>query len=162
MTHSRTVLVYLVCAAALAACAPEATPPATITLGAALPESVQIAAARARDAWCAAPVGWCPELVAEGGEGIIRVAHFKLEASSDPKALKPAWQVENRIDVAPFAQDWTADELSGPMLHEFGHFGIEGHVEDSPLMREKPGNVAQMPRAVDAAAAAEWCAQQGC
>jgi len=131
-----------------------AAPPRTITVSPDLPEDVQVAAAVAADAWCSAPVGWCPELVAEGGESEIRIEAFKGH-SAQARANNGGRAIRVQPDTIGF---W----LDGMMTHEFGHYGIDGHVPTSALMRAKFDLDTDIPTTVDAQAAGEWCAQQGC
>lgn len=146
----------------LVACGAEAPPPpATITVSPELPAAVREAAARARDGWCAAPVGWCPELVASGGEVEVRVEAFGRACTEDTPVGVACWGAlhvaSGDILVAPVS--WL--DLDGPLLHEFGHAGIRGHIDESALMRAEFMSDG-VPTVVDAEAAAGWCAQQGC
>lgn len=154
MNHIRTlggVAVVL-----FAACA--GPPPATIGVSTDLPEGIQVAAARARDAWCAAPVGWCPDIVSEGGEAHIEIHHF----ADERKGCQMRNDGLGTIDVRPAIADWSADDLTGAMTHEFGHFGIDGHVPSSALMHARFSSPGEIPWAVDTEASDAWCAQQGC
>jgi hypothetical protein len=138
----------------LAACAPE--PPKTISLGS-VPDSVREAAYVAAAAWCAVSdrTHWCPELVEAGGDARLTVGHFDAESGH-----AAAHQTGDMIEVSPGVLDgWPLD---GIMTHEFGHFGIDGHVRRSPLMHARFEHASDLPVVVDDLAVAEWCKQQGC
>jgi len=134
-----------------------AAPPQTITLAPGLHESVAIAAARARDAWCAAPVDWCPELVDSGGDAQVIVQAFTGQ-SWDSRMNNSGETIKVQANIV----EGGADYLTGAMVHEFGHFGIDGHVPRSPLMKARFDLGEDIPWTVDSLAAAEWCKQQGC
>lgn len=152
-----------------AACA-EPPPPRTISLSSELPDKVLAAAAAARDAWCAAPVGWCPELVYDQpGDSRIRVHDFRGEIRPDADGdgvFEQGYGAHNDrgalIEVAPYAAEFSQEELNATLMHEFGHYGISGHVQASALMRRLLNFFIEIPDHVDAEAAAAWCAQQGC
>ena len=133
-------------------------PPRTITVSPNMPEAIQVAAQRAADAWCSAPVGWCPELVDDGGDSVILVgdaagnADFVAATNNGRRLL---------ISARTVAEGWTADDLTGPLLHEFGHYGIDGHTRDG-LMAPRFEYALEIPHEVDPVAVAEWCEQQGC
>ncbi len=137
-------------------------PPRTISVAPELPEQVQIAAAVARDAWCAAPVGWCPELVEGMGDAEIRVEPFPDAFDGIQGHVGAGAHNDGAfIAVAPAVIDGFTD-LSGALTHEFGHFGIDGHVPTSALMHARFATAADVPTVVDVEASAEWCSQQGC
>jgi hypothetical protein len=150
----------------LGACGgPAMAPPHTIMLDPRLPSGVIDAAHRARDAWCAAPVGWCPEFVTERGDAFITEGHWSKETNGvDPGSI-----ASNRGNGVVLLSETMlsagyvdTDYWAGALTHEFGHFGIDGHVASSPMMRADMRTPREIPSVVDAAAAAEWCAQQGC
>jgi len=134
----------------LVACA--GAPPRTVTVGIDLPPEVRVAAWNARERWCAA-VGYCPELVAFGGDGFVRVRRFGDDW------IAAAHQTRDLIEVSPL---WLDHDLTGAMLHEWGHFGIDGEVESSWLMKARHADEADFPDVPDPAAIEAWCAQQGC
>lgn len=137
----------------------------TIAVDRSLPPGVHEAVARARDAWCAAPVGWCPEIVADNGEAFIVAGHWSKETNG----IDPGSIASNRGDGTVLLSQTMlsagyvdAGYWTGALTHEFGHFGIAKHVERSPLMRAELEGPREVPTVVDAAAAAEWCSEQGC
>lgn len=115
-------------------------PPASIRVDDTTPDVVANAIGVARDAWCAADVGWCPE-ISPFGEATVTVTRWRevghgvgpgttLEETgwTGPAGHEFAWAVE----VAPeFATDL---DMPGVLTHEFGHFAIEGHDPRSALM----------------------------
>lgn len=136
-----------------------APPPRTIQVSPELPEAVQVAAARARDAWCLAPVGWCPELTTEPGDAFIEVRAYRGTSAGSRMRNNLGVAIQVQPDVAK----WPADQITGAMTHEFGHFGIEDHVAKSALMRARFETSSDVPWDVDAEASDEWCAEQhGC
>jgi hypothetical protein len=146
---TKLVALMLVCAA----CG-SPPPPRTITVSEDLPLQVQAAAYIARDAWCASPVGWCPEIVTGFADAQIIVHRFT--------GNNPGAKLHNdgaRIEVQPDAVDF---DLSGAMTHEFGHFGIDGHVEDSELMHKEFASSLDIPVTVDPEAVGAWCKEQEC
>lgn len=88
----------------------------------------------ARDAWCNADVGWCPDLVSFGGAEVSivpwdGVGGERIDGTWYGAAgHEDAWNIE--VDPA-FMTD---EELPGILTHEFGHFCIEGHNAKSALM----------------------------
>jgi hypothetical protein len=148
-----------------AACA-EPPPPRTISLSSSLPDNVLIGAERARAAWCAAPVGWCPELVYDVmGDSELRVHSFSGEVEPDGDSYRGIGAHNDRgamIDVAPYAATLSADVMAATLMHEFGHYGIKGHVPASALMRRELNFFVAIPDHVDAEASDEWCRQVGC
>lgn len=155
--------------ALLAACA-EPPPPRTISLSSALPDTVLVAASAARDAWCAAPVGWCPELVYDVmGDSELRIHDFRGEMRPDADGdgvFEQGYGAHNDrgavIEVAPYAAERGQAELTAMLMHEFGHYGISGHVPASALMRSRLNFFVEIPDHVDAPASDQWCRQQGC
>ena len=135
-------------------------PPAAITVNASTPDVVARSIVVARDAWCVADVGWCPEIVEWGGAEVV-VTRWDgagkpggpgetLEETGwiGPAAHADAW----RVEVVPeFVTDL---DLPGVLAHEFGHFCLDGHVGASALMR--PEHVDPIQPIVDAAAASAW------
>jgi hypothetical protein len=145
----------------LPGCSSAYTAPHTITVSPDLPADVQVAAARARDAWCAVSdqTGWCPELVSEGGEGEIVIRHFPEEA----EGAQARTCADDTVCVRPGMADATADDLDGVLTHEFGHLaGIAGHIARSSLMRAQFPTPADIPTEVDPLAVEALCEQQGC
>lgn len=146
-------------------CAGAPAPPATIAIDSNLPQGVQAAAAEARDAWCAAPVGWCPEIVAGRGEAFVTAGHWSKETNGvDPGSI-----ASNRGNGTILLSETLlsagyvdAEYWVGALTHELGHFGIDGHVASSPLMRANMETPREIPSTVDPPAAAEWCNEQGC
>lgn len=154
------LLALMVAVAALTGCGGY-TPPQTITVSPELPEAVLVAAARARDAWCAVSdvTGWCPELVSEGGEGQIVIRHFPQEADG----AQARTCGDDLICIRPGMVDATADDLDGVLTHEFGHLaGFSGHNARSSLMREDFPTPADIPAVVDPLTVTVLCEQQGC
>lgn len=137
-------------------------PPRTISVSPELPEHILIGVATARDAWCSAPVGWCPELVDYGGESIVAVEHFEVEGK-DSSGLKPRMNnVNGYIQISPVIANDPTWPWSGMCTHEFGHYGIPAHLSKSPLMKAAFGLNDPVPIVVDSVAASAWCTYQGC
>lgn len=148
----------------LGACSAPPLPPQTIAIDPQLPPGVVAAVHRARDAWCAAPVGWCPDIVAENGDAYIMAGHWAKETNG-VDAGNIARNNGHRVMLSETmlsAGYVDADYWVGAITHEFGHFGIDGHVASSPLMRADMEAPRQIPSTVDGPAAAEWCNEQGC
>lgn len=135
-------------------------PPPAITVNSAMPDVVASAISTAREAWCAADVGWCPDLVSSGGADVMitdwrYVGHALGPGETvdetgwtGPAEHRDAW----RIEVAPpFA---TQEDLPGILTHAFGHFCIDGHIADSALMRAS--TVGAIVPLVDEPARAAW------
>lgn len=135
-------------------------PPASIHLEADASEVLAEAVWTARDAWCAADVGWCPD-VFPGGEARIYVTtwdgaghelnpaaeSFEEAGWTGPAGNETAWEVKV---PPPFA---TAQDLSWILVHEFGHFCIDGHTREG-IMQAAP---AYRPEpVVDETARAAW------
>lgn len=153
-----------VCALAVGiGCAPPL--PQTISVDPGLPDGVHVAVASAVDAVCAEPrLRWCPELLPEG-EAEVRAAHWDTEfvvGGTEPggAAKNNGRDVIVSINLLE-AGEVTAVFWAGPMLHELMHFGIEDHVDDSPLMRAEH-DYGAVPGVLDEAAVSAWCEQQGC
>lgn len=117
-------------------------PPAAINVESDASPVVAEAIAAAREAWCVADVGWCPDLVSFGGAEIEITrwddAGHTLQAGetmeetgwTGPAAHTDAW----RIEVAPeFA---TAEDLTWVLVHEFGHFCINDYSSDTKLVHD--------------------------
>jgi hypothetical protein len=140
-------------------CACGRVPPDSITVSPELPEPVQVAAARARDIWCAVSdrTGWCPDLVDEGGQARLHVGHF-----ADEKIGAKAHTDQGSVELSPDAATWDVDALTGVLAHEYGHLGIEGEVPHSPLMCGFYDSPLDIPWAVDTLALSAWCDQQEC
>ena len=159
----------LLAVALLAACA-EMPPPQTISLKSDMPDNVLLAAELSRDAWCVAPVGWCPELVYDQmGDSQIRIGDFKGEVKPDADgdgSFERGFGAHNDrgavIGIAPYAATWGAEQLTAALMHEFGHYGIQGHVAASALMRAELNFWNDVPDHVDIEASDKWCEQQGC
>jgi hypothetical protein len=151
----------VVLAFALTGCGTWPDPPRAITVSPNLPDAVLLGVVQARDAWCAAPVGWCPELVESGGDSDIVVAHFAGEVTEEGSGVAAYNHNGVRIFVSQNAVD-SGEKLGGALAHEFGHFGIAGHVEASPLMRAETDYLGDVEPRVDAFAAMQWCREQGC
>jgi hypothetical protein len=156
----------------LAACACGApTPPRTINLDDA-PENAREAAYVSAAAWCdvSDQTGWCPELVyGVMGDAKIWVGHFPGEIQ--PNAAGDSWAAEgygahnvgSGIQIAPLAARLLSiPELSAVLDHEFGHFGIEGHVSTSALMQAVMHVDIDAPQSVDQEAVNAWCKEQDC
>lgn len=119
-------------------------PPPAITLKSDASDVMTEAVWTARNAWCAADVGWCPEVVEFGGADIhIRswsgAGHFAgpgdtLEEAGwkGPAGHEDAWSIEVPPEFA------TEEDLPWILTHEFGHFCIEGHVASSLIMSAQP------------------------
>lgn len=135
-------------------------PPPAITVRSDAPDVVVSAISQARDAWCVADVGWCPDLVAFGGADIyIRTWNGAghpagpgetLEESGweGPAGIQDAWEIQ----VPP--QFATALDLPWILVHEFGHFCIQGHDSRSTIMSAQP-EVRPEP-VVDDFARSDW------
>jgi hypothetical protein len=134
---------YLPLAIALSCACNSLPPPASIEVGPETPETVAAAIAQARDAWCVADVGWCPEIVSRGGEARVYVTDwdgvghqlnesvtFEEGGWTGPAAHTSAW----RVEVAP--QFATELDLTWVLVHEFGHFAIGGFCSDSKLVKD--------------------------
>lgn len=143
------------------------TLPETVTVGIGLPPALRAAAYNAREKWCDA-VDYCPEIVAYGGVGEVRVANFARERRDDcvnPENGMPcdgsgAHNDNGIITVSPL---WLGGiDLEFTLLHEWGHFGIDGHPRRSPLMSPQHPVDEPQPHAIDSIAVKEWCEQQGC
>lgn len=115
-------------------------PPGAINVKSDAPEVLAKSIALARDAWCAADVGWCPDLVTYGGADVVittwaKDGHFAgpgetLEEAgwTGPAAHTSAW----RVEVDPnFATDL---DLPWVLVHEFGHFCINDFSPKSKLI----------------------------
>lgn len=140
-------------------------PPRTISVRADLSDSIREAAYTAAAAWCAVEdqTHWCPEIVEEGGDAEIRADDFAGACENDtPEGTLCNGMHNDRgfyIGISPAVLSWyETDVVSILLAHEFGHFGIDGHVARSRLMRA----VAPDSSEVDAPAVVEWCNQQGC
>jgi hypothetical protein len=139
-----------------------APPPRTIAASPDLPESVLIAASRARDAWCAAPVGWCPELVPDSGDAVITVGDYDGSDATE-NASGGRNDGSGSLEIATWAVSIPLEDLVGIMTHEFGHFGIDGHVNHrGSLMYWRFEYSSDIPHDVDSWSSVEWCDQQGC
>lgn len=144
------------------------TPPHTVTVSPQLPPDVLVAAARARDAWCAVSdeTGWCPELVASGGKGQIVVRHFQgeVDAAARGAVAQAATCADDTICISPdAAANLSADDLDGVLAHEFGHLaGFSDHYARARLMRESYPTPADIPCEVDPVTVVKLCEQQGC
>lgn len=156
-------LVMLACAVLfLDGCAPQ--PPRTIAVSPSLPDGVHEAAQRAASAWCdvSNQTHWCPDIVDSDGDSEVRPDDWPGACESDSAPDEPCNGMHNYrgiyIGVSPMVRDWDADKLTIQLTHEFGHYGIDGHVKRSLLMRA----VNPASAAVDSPALAAWCEQQGC
>lgn len=150
--------VALVCSQLILGCG-YPPPPKTITVWPDLPADVQEAAALAAAAWCYAPVGWCPEIVPSGGDSRIVVVDRDDSEMFAMNHLRSAGGTE--IVIFREASTWGSDALSAVLIHEFGHFGIDGHAAGGTMT---PGleRLSDLVPYVDDAAIAMWCDQQGC
>jgi len=140
-------------------------PPDTIGVNG-MPEEIIEAALTAADAWCAADVGWCPEIVAGASDAPIVIGDFKGQVRINEDGALEGLAAHNvacaYIEVAPLAVElMTPEELAAVLMHELGHFGIKGHVPSSTLMRSRITLGAESPDHVDWPAAREWLRQQG-
>lgn len=159
-------------AVALSGCAQPT--PSTISVDPDSPPELFVAAARAVDAWCAVSdrTHWCPELVDAGGDATIGVgswSHACTDATPVGGSCADMKTTGHRVTVSPTAARDSADNMTGALAHEIGHFGISlwddgyGHSDSSALMRAYfPGGPASIPWVVDDEAVAEWCREQGC
>jgi hypothetical protein len=146
-----------------------AAPPKTIEVSTELPAGVQLATAIARDAWCAVAdrTHWCPELVEAGGDASIVVREYPGACTDDTPEGTNCSGGRNHdgvaIYISPLVSEEPGEKLAGVVTHEFGHFGIDGHIARSELMRWFfPGGPETIPATVDSSAVAGWCQQQGC
>jgi hypothetical protein len=144
--------------------------PQTISVDPALPPGVHEAVANAADAWCAVAdrTGWCPAIIADGGEMLVYAGHWATEIV--PGGSEPGGNAKNNGERILLSRNLlesgvvSAEAWTGTLLHEFGHCGIRSpeHVSASPLMAAEFERVEDIPLAVDDAAVAAWCEQQGC
>jgi Zn-dependent protease with chaperone function len=138
-------------------------PPEQIAIGD-LPEDVQVAAAAARDAWCAAEVGWCPELTEDSGAP-IEIGHWDTEVSGGEPG---AYGHNDNGAYIEISRNWldsgtaTVHGLTVVLIHEMGHWGNQGHAREGIMKAEHPHGPESVEPVVDAAAQALWCAEQDC
>jgi hypothetical protein len=153
------------CALAVGCSCNSLPPPETISVDPVLPPEVMAGALIARDAWCASPVGWCPEIGTGAAASAIVPDSWGSEARPDEEYGAWAHNDGAFIGLSREALSWgtvTAEMWGCALSHEFGHYVVRGHLDDPSLMRPVIVDPYACSPVVDDATIAAWCEQQGC
>lgn len=166
--YMKNIVAFFLVLAGLVACGGR-TPPAALLVDASMPAAIRTAVADAAEHWCEASAGrWCPDVLEERETDLAAtlsivpvVWDFDYSRHGRAPHSMGFYQAETDTIYLDARREHTPATWSNIILHEVGHCGVVGHLDDPGGLLSAVARAEAPIICIDQQSANLLCDQQG-